>query len=62
METMIIDIKNKKEKEVLIAFLSSLKISFRTESDEEAFLVQLYDNTKAKKEKPISFDAEELKK
>lgn len=38
METMIVDIKNKKEKEILIAFLSSLRISFHTESEEDESL------------------------
>lgn len=61
METMIVNIKNKKEKEVLTAFLSSLRFSFHTESEEETALVQLYDNAKAKKERPVPFDAAKLK-
>ena len=41
METVIVDIKNKKEKQVLTAFLSSLNMSYRTEQDEEKALIEL---------------------
>lgn len=62
METLIIDVKSKKEKEVLTAFLNSLKIGYYTEKDEDIALVKAYDKAKAKKEKPIPFDAAKLKK
>ena len=49
METLIVDLKNKKEKEVLTAFLNSLKIGYYTEKEEEAALVKAYDKAIAKK-------------
>lgn len=36
--TLIVETKNKNEEKVLKAFLSSLKIGFRTEADEDAAL------------------------
>ena len=60
METVIVDIKNKKEKQVLTAFLSSLNVSYRTEQDEEKALIELYKKAKQQKEKAIPFDAHKL--
>jgi len=60
METVIVDIKNKKEKQVLTAFLSSLNISYRTEEDEEEALIKMYKKVKLKKEKAVPFDAHKL--
>ena len=57
METVIADIKNKKEKQVLTAFLSSLNMSYRTEQDEENALIEMYKKAKLKKEKAVPFDA-----
>ncbi len=62
METLIVDLKNKKEKEVLTAFLKSLKIGYYSEKEEEIALVKAYDKAKAKKEKPVPFDASKFKK
>ena len=61
METLIVDVKNKREKEVLTAFLSSLKIVYHTEKDEDEALVKAYDKAKAKKEKPVPFNPEKFK-
>ena len=61
METLIVDVKNKKQKEVLTAFLNSLKIGYHTEKDENDALVKAYDKAKAKNEKPVPFDAEKFK-
>ena len=36
--TLVVETKNKNEEKVLKAFLSSLKIGFRTEADEDAAL------------------------
>jgi hypothetical protein len=60
METVIVNVKNKKEKEVLTAFLSSLNMHYRTEQDEDKALVALYKQTKNKKEKAVPFDANKL--
>ena len=60
METVIVDIKNKKEKQVLTAFLSSLNMSYRTEQDEEKALIELYKKAKQRKEKAVPFDAHKL--
>ncbi len=62
METVIVDVKNKKQKEVLTAFLTSLKIDFHTEKDEEIALIKAYKKAKAKKETPLPFDADKLRK
>lgn len=60
METVIVDIKNRKEKDVLTAFLSSLNMSYHTEQDEEKALIELYKKTKQRKEKAVPFDAHKL--
>lgn len=60
METVIVDIKKKKEKQVLTAFLSSLNMSYRTEQDEEKALIALYKKAKQQKEKAVQFDAHKL--
>ena len=60
METVIVDIKNKKEKQVLTAFLSSLNMSYRTEQDEEKALIAMYKKVKQKKETAVPFDMNKL--
>lgn len=62
METVMVDVKNKKEEQVLTAFLSSLNIAYRTEQDEEKALITMYKKAKEKKEKAVPFNAHKLQK